>query len=338
MRAVRLYGAGDLRLCEESDPVPGPGEALLRIASVGLCGSDLTWFDSSSIGATKLQSPLILGHEFAAVAETGKYAGRRVAVDPADPCGQCRHCLDGHPNLCLHMRFAGHAPDDGALREKMAWPEELLHPLPDALSNEDGVMLEPLGVALHAMDLAGPRLMDSIGIFGCGPIGLLLVQLARAAGASRIIATDPLHHRLQAAEYCGALAIAAKDGAESAEIGRETGNAGLDVVFEAAGENAAVEAAIRAVRPGGTVILAGIPRDDRTSFCASEARRKGLTIKLVRRMKRMYPRAIQLALSGKTDLAALVSAIYALDQAPAAFAAAAARQGLKICIDPSAGA
>lgn len=341
VKALLLHGPHDLRMCDEPEPVPGPGEVLLRVTSVGICGSDLTWFESSGIGSARLDTPLILGHEFAAVAETGQYAGQRVAVDPADPCGVCRFCVEGHPNLCLDMRFAGHAPDHGALREKMAWPEKLLHPLPDSLSNEDGVLLEPLGVALHAMDLAKPRLTDTVGVFGCGPIGLMLVQLALASGASRVIAVDPLEHRLQVAENHGAEVFVPEPsgpmepgGGASKSLLAACGQ-GLDIVFEAAGENAAVEAAIKAVRPGGTVILAGIPRDDRTSFQASEARRKGLTIKLVRRMKHTYPRSIALALSGKVDLPGLVSHTFPLEEAEQAFALAASRQGLKVCLLPS---
>ena len=182
MKTLRLYGPGDIRLMEEPEPSPASGEALLQIASVGVCGSDLTWFVSSGIGSAKLERPLILGHEFSAVALTGQFAGKRVAVDPAIPCNHCRHCIEGNPNFCEATRFAGHAPDDGALRERMAWPEELLHPLPDELSFEDGVMLEPLGVAIHAMDLGKIRLGDKVGVFGCGPIGLLMVQLAPGVG------------------------------------------------------------------------------------------------------------------------------------------------------------
>lgn len=337
MQALRLHGAGDLRQHQDPIPEPGPGEVLLRVLSVGLCGSDLTWFDASSIGATRLATPLILGHEFSARVETGALAGTRVAVDPADPCGRCVLCAEGHPNLCEAVRFAGHAPYDGALREYMAWPEHLLHPLPDSLSDEDGVMLEPLGVAVHAMDLAKVRLAQKVGVWGCGPIGLLLIQLARLAGAARVAATDPLPHRLEAARALGAEVVPCGDGAEAADMAAAagaSGRGGLDVVLEAAGENAAVEAAIRAVRPGGTVVLAGIPRDDRTSFQASEARRKGLTIRLVRRMKHAYVRSIELAASGKVDLRSLVTRTFPLAEAGEAFAMAAARQGLKICIRP----
>ena len=334
MKALRLFGAGDVRLMEEPEPTPGNGEVLLRIASVGICGSDLTWFASSGIGSARLERPFILGHEFAAVAETGQYAGQLVAVDPSDPCGRCRFCAEGDPNLCEDQRFAGHAPYDGALREMMAWPEELLHPLPEQLNAEDGVMLEPLGVAIHAMDLGKVRLGDRVGVFGCGPIGLLLVQLAKASGASRVLATEPLEHRLGLAAQFGAVASTARTGDELGPLLESDFKGGLDVAFEIAGENDAVEAAIRALRPGGTLVLGGIPRDDRTSFCASEARRKGLTMKMVRRMKHTYPRAIDLALSGMVDLKPLVSHVFSLEEAEEAFAMAAAREGVKICLSP----
>ena len=335
MRVLRLYGPGDIRLLNEPEPVTGPGEALLQITSVGICGSDLTWFASSGIGSARLQVPLILGHEFAAMALTGKFAGRRVAVDPAAPCGRCRFCVGGDPNLCEDMRFAGHAPDDGALRELMAWSEELLYPLPDTLSYEDGVMLEPLGVAIHALDLGKPRINDRVGVFGCGPIGLLMVQLALVAGASRVLATDPLPHRLELARKFGAVTSPARTGEGLAPLLQSDFRGGLDVAFEIAGENEAVEAAIRSLRPGGTLVLGGIPRDDRISFCASEARRKGLTIKLVRRMKHTYPRAMELVLAGKVDLTSLVSHVFPLEEAERAFAVAASREGHKVCLNPA---
>jgi len=335
MKALRLFGAGDIRLVDEPEPVPGPGEVLLQVVSVGLCGSDLTWFSSSAIGSATLDHPLILGHEFSAKALTGRFAGQLVAVDPAIPCNHCRHCIEGNPNFCEATRFAGHAPDDGALRERIAWPEELLHPLPNGLSPEDGVMLEPLGVAIHAMDLGKIRVGDKVGVFGCGPIGLLMVQLAMAGGASKVLATEPLDHRRDLAETFGAMPSSARNKAEITPVIETDFKGGLDVAFEIAGDNDAVEAAIRSLRPGGKLILGGIPRDDRTSFCASEARRKGLTIKLVRRMKHTYPRAIELVASDKVDVANLVSHTFPLDEATLAFEVAAARQGHKICITPT---
>jgi len=287
---------------------------------VGICGSDLHWFAEAGIGDAKLQKPLVLGHEFAGVIAAGPRGGTRVAIDPAIPCHTCECCLEGNPNLCEHVRFAGHGLEDGALREYIAWPDECLFPLPDTLSDADGVMLEPLGVAIHAVDLAHLRMGMSVGIFGCGPIGLLIVQLAQLAGAAEVLVTEPLSHRL---------AVALKLGAKKWKPGQR-----VDVAFEVAGQNEAVEDAITAVKPGGTFLLAGIPTDDLTSFPASVARRKGLTLKLVRRMKFTYPRAIRLVETGQVDVRSLVSASFPLDQAQEAFIMAARREGLKILITP----
>src|SRR5512141_2774976 len=168
MRVARLHAAGDVRLHDEPLPVAGPGETLVRIEAVGLCGSDLHWYEDGGIGGTRITRPIVLGHEFA-----GRTAdGRLVAVDPAIYCGHCPLCLEGHPNLCPSVRFAGHGPVDGALREWMAWPSECLVPVPDGFSASDAAMLEPLGVAIHSVDLGHVRTGDAVGVFGCGPIGL----------------------------------------------------------------------------------------------------------------------------------------------------------------------
>ncbi len=320
MKVVRLHAPGKLRSHIEPRPEAGPGETLIRVSAVGICGSDLHWFEKASIGDAKLQKPLILGHEFAGVIASGRQQGTRVAVDPAIPCHTCEFCQEGNPNLCEHMRFAGHGLQDGALREYIAWPEECLFPLPDSLSEADGVMLEPLGVAIHAVDLAHLRMGMSVGVFGCGPIGLLIVQLARLAGTAEVLVTEPLPHRMS---------VALRLGAKKWKPGQR-----VDVAFEVAGQNEAVEDAISAVKPGGLFLLAGIPADDLTSFPASVARRKGLTLKLVRRMKFTYPRAIRLVESGQVDLRSLVSTSFPLEQAQEAFTVAARREGLKILINP----
>jgi L-iditol 2-dehydrogenase len=329
MKVLRLHNPGDLRLHDEPIPTPGKGEKLLRVTAVGICGSDLHWFNEAGIGDSRLEKPLVLGHEFTALTEEGE----RVAVDPAIPCGECEYCKRGDPNLCINIIFAGHSRQDGALREKLAWPARCLYPIPARVSDAEGVMLEPLGVAIHSVDLAHLKVGMSVGVFGCGPIGLLIIQLARLAGVDKITATDVLPHRVEAARAMGAdeaYLVDSNQGHESGQIGEER----LDVVFEVAGENAAVEMAVASARPGGKVILVGIPADDRTSFNASVARRKGLTLKLVRRMKFTYPRAIQLLESGKVDAHSLVTHTFSLDRAADAFALAARREGMKVIIIP----
>ena len=330
MKMLRLHAPGDLRLHDESLPLPSFGETLVRVKAVGICGSDLHWFSEGSIGDAKLDKPLVLGHEFAGETE----AGQRVAVDPAITCGQCEFCKKGHPNLCSSIIFAGHDEQDGGLREWMAWDEKSLFLIPDSFTYADGAMLEPLGIAIHAVDLGKLKAGMTVGVFGCGPIGLLIIQVARAMGATNIIATDKLLHRVDAAKSFGAHhAFLAEDNRELGEIRAATNERGVDVAFEAAGVQDAVDAAFAAVLPGGKVILAGIPDKEETSFSASIARRKGLTIKLVRRMKHTYPRAIELVSNGLVDVRSLVTHRFPLEQAGEAFRVAERREGLKVIID-----
>jgi len=327
MKVSRLNGAGDLRLGDEPLPDVPAGYSLVRVTAVGLCGSDLHWYAEGGIGDARVERPLVLGHEFAGIVEGGPRHGERVAVDPAMPCGRCASCRAGHHNLCPDVRFAGSGVQDGALAEFVAWRSDLLHPLPDELTDADGALLEPLGVAIHAFDLGHVRLGATVGVFGCGPIGLLLLQVARAAGAARVVATDPLPHRRAAARRLGADDVV---GAEDAG-----GLGDVDVAFEVAGTNDAVDAAIAAARPGARVVLVGIPDDDRTTFSASVARRKGLTIVLVRRMKDVYPRAIALVRQQRVDVGGLVTARYPLGAVDEAFRVAAARAGLKVVVEPA---
>ncbi len=330
MKSVRLHGAGDLQIHEEPVALVGEREKLVRIKAVGVCGSDLHWFSEGGIGDSKLEHPLILGHEFAGVTEDGQ----RVAIDPATPCGHCEFCDHGHPNLCENLTFAGDGKTDGALREWVAWSEKSLFPIPDSISDADGAMLEPLGIAIHSVDLGKIKPGMSVGVFGCGPIGLLIIQMAKVSGVVQIIATDKLAHRVEAAKRYGASqAYLVSDERELGEMRAAVQKRGVDVAFDASGMQDAVDDAFAAVRPGGKIILTGIPEDDRTYFSASIARRKGLTIKLVRRMKHTYARAIKLVSRGLVDVRSLVTHRFSLEEAPEAFRVAERREGLKVVIE-----
>jgi L-iditol 2-dehydrogenase len=332
MKAVRLHASGDLRLHDEEPAAPAPGEEILHVAAVGICGSDLQWFQQGGIGDVRLTAPLVPGHEFSAVTA----AGRRVAVDPSISCGRCPHCQEGNPNFCESLVFAGHGRQDGALREIMPWPAQCCFPIPEKLTDADGAMLEPLGVALHAFDLAHLRHDMRVAVLGCGPIGLLIIQLVRLFGVRHILATDILPHRVEAAVRFGAQD--ARPVASDAILQAGAGDLQeADVVFEAAGENAAVESAVGIVRPGGRIVLVGIPADDRTAFTASQARRKGITLLLVRRMKHTYPRAIQLVEGGLVDVRSLVTHRFPLEKTSEAFAAAIKREGIKVIVEINSG-
>jgi L-iditol 2-dehydrogenase len=326
MRAARLYGAADLRVGEEPAPDAAAGQSLVRVTAVGICGSDLHWYSEGGIGDAKISRPLVPGHEGAGEVADGPRRGERVAIDPAVPCERCRACRDGYRNLCYNIVFSGHGETDGMMRELMPWPSHLLHPLPDSVSDAGGAMLEPLGVALWALDLGHVPFGGSVAVVGGGPVGLLLIQLLRAAGASWIVTAEPLAHRREAA---------VKWGADEVVTPRDDiSGFGADVAFELAGNDDAVRIAFESVRPGGRVVLGGIPDSDATTFRASLARRKGLTIAMVRRMNEVYPRAIDLAARGVVALDPLVSSRTPLTDAAHAFAAAQGRTGLKAIIAP----
>jgi L-iditol 2-dehydrogenase len=329
---ARIHGVRDVRLHREPSEPPADGEELLRVRSVGICGSDLHWFDEAGIGDARLDRPLVLGHEFAGEIASGARAGERVVGEPADPCGDCPECRRDASNLCTRMRFAGHGRTDGALRTFMPWPARLLRPIPDDIGDDSAPLLEPAAIAVHALALASSAMGGSVGVFGCGPIGLLIVQLLRDAGVGTIVATDTLPHRVQAATAMGAtqaVAVSDEDGRAPLDLPP------LDVAFEVGGTDAALHDALGAVRPGSVVVLVGIPAGDRTSFAAALARRKGLTLVMCRRSRPAdLTEAIALAAEGRLDLDPLVTDRFPMAEAPAAFARAATRRGLKVMILP----
>ena len=333
---ARLHGAGDLRLTDEDRAEPAPdGWSRIAVTSVGICGSDLHWFTEGGIGEVGLEHPVVPGHEFAAVALDGPHAGHRVAVDPAIPCEECESCRAGHGNLCPTVRFAGHGSFDGALQEQLVWPSRLLHPLPDSLSDDAGALLEPLGVAIHTIGLSHVRLGDDVLVVGAGPVGLLAAAVARRSGARRVLVSEPLAHRRETALRLGADEAWAPETVPDA-LAEATGGRGVDVVVEMAGTDDAITTAVQSARPGARIALGGIPSEPRSSFPGADARRKGLTFSMVRRMHDTYPRAIALATSG-IDLDALVTARFPLADAAAAFQAAADRAGDKTVVAVSAG-
>jgi L-iditol 2-dehydrogenase len=334
MKVLRLHNVGEVQLHDEPMPQPGPGEVLVRVRAVSVCGSDIHWFAEGGIGDVRLKKPLVLGHEFAGEIASGPRKGERVAIDPAVPCGHCEYCQEGNPNFCTTLLFAGDGKTDGGLREYVAWPEHCLFRLPDSIDYVDGAILEALGVGLHSIDLGHLRMGMSVGIFGCGPIGLMMIQLARLSGATQIIATDKLAHRLEVARKFGATqTFLAEGGRENDAVLAATNRRGGDVAFEVAGVNDAVQTAIAVAKPGARVVLVGIPPDDRVEFSASVARRKGLTIKCVRRMKHVYPRAIAMVDQGLVDIHSIATHRFPLAQAGQAFEEAERRTGLKVVIE-----
>lgn len=331
MRASRLHSIRDLRLEDLPRPTPGPGEVLLKVASVGVCGSDVHYYLEGRIGSQVVTAPIIMGHEFSAwVAELGEGVegldvGQLVAVEPAIHCGECESCQHGHPNLCPNVRFCGTPPVDGVFAEYTVMPAENCFPLPPGFGPVEGVMLEPLGIAIHAVDLAHLKPGQTVAVLGAGPIGLLIAAVAQASGASAIYMTEPLAYRRQfALDYVAEAALNPDDTEVVAEIMRLTGGRGVDVAFEAAGAPETPDQAAAVARIGGKVIVAGIPADDTMTMNASTTRHKGLTIKLVRRMKHTYPRAIRLVQRGLVDVKSLATHTFPLERIAEAFEMVAA--------------
>lgn len=338
MKAIRLYDIKDMRLEDISQPEPKGQEILLEIASVGICGSDVHYFKEGGTGSLQLDHPLILGHEFSAWIKTENQEKQLVTVDPAIPCGKCEFCLEGNPNFCEKLQFAGSEGTDGAMQEVIAWPKENIYPLPSHISPQEAALFEPLGIAIHALRLGKVFPGMHVGVFGSGSIGLLTIQMAKAAGAARIFATDQLPHRLEAALACGATDVFLADGDEADRVHAATDERGCDVTFEAAGDDGtAVETAIQAAKFGGTTVLIGIPNQDTTCFTASTARRKGLTIKLSRRMKNTYMLAHRLVTQGIINLRPLITHQFSFEHFDKAFQTAADREGIKVFVNFSKG-
>ena len=328
MLVARLRAAHDLVLADEPVPVPAAGEVLVRVDAVGLCGSDTHWWETGGIGDTRLARPLVLGHEIVGTIQDDAGRSIPVAIDPSQPCHACPTCRAGRDDLCPATGFAGYDGTDGGLRDWMTWPRDLCVPIPAPLDPADACQLEALGVALRAVDRADIGSATRVAVVGAGPIGQLVVRACRARGATDIVATDRLAHRVDAARASGAAVAIRTDGAP-AEI------APVDVAIECAGTDDGVAAALALVRPGGHVVLVGIPGDDRTTFRASVARRKGVTISLSRRMRAHdLVDAVALVADGRISLDGLVTHRFDLAEAGAAFAAQAAREGLKVVIRP----
>jgi len=302
-----------------------PGETLLDVAAVGLCGSDLHYYKDGGIGSAQIKAPFVPGHEFGGwltedVEELGLRRGALVAVDPNKACGHCAYCHSGHPNLCPNVEFIGAPPFDGAMTKRIWVPRSQIVALPEHFSPLDAVMLEPLGVAIHAVDLAKPRLLERVALLGCGPIGLLILQVLKAAGAGEVFAVDPLEHRRAMAQRLGA----DRAGASLADIQDWTDGEGAPLAIEATNSPLGFRDAVLAARIGGRVVLVGIPDGDTYTLPAADARRRGLKIKFSRRMGEVYPRAIQLVQAGKVDVAALVTHRVDLEGGAEAFRAHAA--------------
>lgn len=308
MQALFIDGIQAIRIGSTAEPDSGNRRIPIAVAGVGVCGSDLHYYLEGAIGSQTITEPFIPGHEFAGHLledrpELGLRKGELVAVDPAIPCGHCEWCRRDEINLCPNTVFLGAPPNPGAMAERIAVEPAQVVKLPPGFSVAEAMMLEPLGVAIHAIGLARPRLLESVAVIGCGPIGLLMLAVARLAGVGRIYAIDPVAYRADAAGALGADAV----GPDSSRVAEWTEGRGVDLVLEATNAGSGFQHAAEAARIGGRIVLVGIPHGNSYTLAASTARRKGLSVKFSRRMGDVYPRAIDLVARHRLDVTRIVT-------------------------------
>ncbi len=313
-RAAVLHGAGDLRTTDLDVPVLGPTDLLVRVAAVGVCGSDMHYFANGRNGTNVLRQPTVLGHEAAGVVVAAGTAasvpvGSNVAVEPAIGCGTCRTCREGNYNVCPTGRCFGSPPTHGVMTQYLAVPERAAHPLPDGIDPVTGAMIEPLAVAVWAVQRAQVGLGHRVLVTGAGPIGLLVAQVARAAGAAEVTVTDVNDDRL---------AVAAELGATRTQ---NTATQPLDEtpyyerVLDCTGVPAVVWSAIRTVRPHGRVTVVGQAAPAVDGLPLGHLQRYEIDLVTAFRYAHAFPTAIALAAAGAVDIGRIVTGRFPLDRA-----------------------
>jgi len=335
LRAARLHGPGDVRIDEVPTPEPASGEVLLRVRAALICASDVRMYWDGHAGGVVPEQPISQGHEFSgdivALGEgvAGPPVGTRVAVEPSWHCGECDMCLSGRTNICRNIIFPSFPPRNGALAEYIACPAHAVHPIPDSVTYIEGALLEPLGVAIHAVRLAQVTREHSIAVLGAGAIGVCTLLTARQMGLGGITVVEPIEGRREWVRRRGAKVAASVK--ELLDAGHEA-----DIVFECAGEGAAIEDALHLAKPAGTVVVVGIPHPERISFEANIPRRKELTIVFSRRSRDTLVEATELVGSGRIDLRSIPVRRFALEQTAEAIEATASRPGdmLRAAVTP----
>jgi L-iditol 2-dehydrogenase len=327
MRKMVLTGLRAMALCEAPDPrISKDTDVLLKVGRVGVCGSDVHYYNAGRIGSQVVQYPFAAGHEFSAtVAAAGAAVrrvkpGDRVAVDPAMPCGQCDQCRAHRAHTCRTLRFLGcPGQAEGCLAEYIVMPEGCCFPIRPGTTLEQAAFVEPLSIGLYAAMLAGSLTGARIGILGCGPIGLSVLLAARTRGVARIYATDKIAARLAAAGRAGAGWTGNPDTQDVVADIAAAEPLLLDAVFECCGEQAAVDQAVRLLKPGGCLVVVGIPMVERIAFDMDQLRRKEIRIQNVRRQNECTRAALDLIEAGSLRVDPLITHRFPFAQTPAAF-------------------
>lgn len=335
-----LYAAQDLRLEQRSIPQPGPGEVLLRVASVGICGSDVYYWWRGRTARFVVESPLVLGHESSATVVTcgpGVHSlqpGDRVAIEPGVPCRRCEHCKGGRYNVCPDVKFCATPPVDGTLTRYYVHPADFCFKLPDNVSDEEGAMLEPLAVAVYSCKRAEVGLGTPVLVLGAGPIGLVAVLTAKAMGAGPICVTDINESRLQFAKNLGAdyvLNVSGRSPAETADQILSVMPTRPAALLECSGADSSYQAGLLAGAPRGVMVTVGRGNPEVT-LPLPLVTVKEMDIRGIFRYANCYPAALALVSSGRVDVRPFITHRYTLHQVEEAFHAARKGVAIKVMI------
>ncbi len=319
MKAAVMTAPGKIDIHELPLPVIAEDEVLIQVMAVGICGSDLHYYQHGRIGRYVVEKPIVLGHECAGIiAAVGASVaslnvGDRVAVEPGKTCGRCRACKEGRYNLCPDVQFLATPPVDGAFAQYIAVRADLAFPIPDRLSFEEAALVEPFSVGIHAALRSGLQPGDTVAIMGMGPVGLMAVAAAKAFGAGRIIVSDLEPVRLQAALLLGAdHAINVKEQDPAAVVRELTDGYGADIAWETAGSPQALQSALHALRRGGKLAIVGLPAQDEIPLNVPVIADNEIDIYGIFRYANTYSRGISFMTSGGFDAGALITDRYPL--------------------------
>jgi len=327
MQAVKLTGIRKIEIVEESIPeIINATDVLLKVDVVGICGSDVHYYTTGRIGNQIVEYPFTVGHEFSATIVDlghsclGFKTGDRVAIDPTIYCGTCEQCLKGRYNTCLHQKFLGCPGQmDGCLKEYIVMPVHTCYRLTPSINQEAAAICEPLTIGCYASDKVSNMEDSSIGILGSGPIGLSVLNTSLLKNPGKVFMTDILDYRCDIALSQGASWVGNPQKVDCiSEISSQVPDL-LDVVFECCSQQEALDQAVELVKPGGEIIIVGIPEFDRFSFNAHKVRRKELTIKQVRRQNKSEQKVLDLVAGGLINPGYMATHRFPLHQTQEAF-------------------
>ncbi|KAK8745648.1 hypothetical protein OTU49_000302, partial [Cherax quadricarinatus] len=324
--SVVVYAKNDLRIENRPIPEPGPDEVLLKMAKVGICGSDVAYWTKGAIGHFVVKEPMVLGHESAGVVTkcgknvTSLVPGDRVAIEPGVPCRLCDFCKKGRYNLCPDVYFCATPPDNGNLCQYYTHAADFCFKLPDHVSLEEGALLEPLSVGVHACERAGVTLGSSVLICGAGPIGLVNLLVAKAMGATKVCITDIAENRLKVAKELGAdytVLVKTSDAETLAQEVKEV--MGMpDKTIECSGAETSIRLGVLATKSGGVIVLIGHgPEEVKIPVVIAAARE--VDIRGVFRYANNYPSSLAMVASGKINVKSLITHRFKLEEADKAF-------------------